>query len=492
MIETTSPAVQAFLTQHPIPQFIDGKWVPGSTGETWNVINPATGQPLAEVALSAAADVDAACQAAGKAFPAWSNLPANERAVLLHRWADLMEKEAANLAQLESLDVGKAITGAESFDIPFGIEGVRYFADLSVQAVYETPLANKNMEARTHRVPYGVCGFIFPWNFPYNLFLWGIMPALAAGNTIVAKPSEVTPLSSLYLAKLAQEAGIPDGVINIIFGLGSVGSQLVEHPLLRRMSFTGSPEIGKIVGEACGRRVLPVKLELGGKGAAVVFDDVDLDAAATQLAGAITFNTGQVCCTATRWIVHDGVYDDFVGKVSDVLVKTKIGPSLDRETEMGPLVSDSHQQRVLSYFDKGKSEGATVVLDGGQTQIAGYEKGYYVSPYLLAGDPGNVCFREEIFGPAAYLTKFSEEAEAVEQVNSLHYGLANSVWSQDLARANRVAEKMVAGNSWINAHNVFAYGLPYAGINLSGMGGGVNCPKAFYDYLRDQTIARPL
>ena len=487
-----TPNVATFL-QAPIQHWISGRPRPSGGGATAQVLNPSTGASLATVAMGGAPEIDEAVAAAWKAFPAWSALSPNERAAKLHRFAEKLEKHAADLALLESLDVGKAITLAEGFDVPFGIECLRYFANLSVHTHYDVPLALKNIEARTHRSPYGVCGFIFPWNFPFTLLMWGIAPALAAGNTVVVKPSEVTPLSSAFAAKLATEAGLPDGVINVVIGDGaSAGAALGSHPKIKRMSFTGSPEVGRRIGEVCGRNLVPCKLELGGKGAAVVFDDVDVADAAQKLAGAITLNTGQVCCTATRWFVHEKIYDRFVDSAVAALKGTKTGPGTERDTQMGPLVSETQRGRVLGYLEKGVKEGAKVVLPGGAAAPGGYEGGFYVQPSLLAGTPENVCCREEIFGPSAFLLKFKDESSAVTLVNQLAYGLANSVWTTDLQRAGRVAEQLVAGNSWINAHNVFAYGLPYGGINLSGFGGGVNSPETFFDYLRPQTIARPL
>jgi aldehyde dehydrogenase (NAD+) len=484
--------VSEFL-RSPVQHFIGGRFQPGTGKATAQVLNPSDGSTLATVTMGGATEVDEAVAAAWKAFPAWSALSPNERAAKLHRFAEQLEKHAADLALIESLDVGKAITLAEGFDVPFGIECLRYFADLSTHAHYNVPLALKNIEAHVHRAPYGVCGFVFPWNFPFTLLMWGIAPALAAGNTVVVKPSEVTPLSSIFAAKLAAEAGIPDGVINLVLGDGpSAGAALSGHPKIKRMSFTGSPDVGKKIGEVCGRNLVPCKLELGGKGAAVVFDDVDVDTAAQKLAGAITLNTGQVCCTATRWLVHEKIYDRFVDKVVAALKQTKTGPGPDRDTQMGPLVSETQRNRVLRYLENGVKEGAETVLAGGAAAPRGCEGGFYVQPSLLAGTPENVCCREEIFGPSAFLLKFKDENAAVALVNQLAYGLANSVWSSDLKRAGRVAEQMVAGNSWINAHNVFAYGLPYGGVNLSGFGGGVNSPETFNDYLRPQTIARPL
>ena len=329
MAEGLIGSVKEFLDRDPLPFYIGGAWSTGVKGKIWDVLNPSDGSLLSRVSLGDEDDVDEAVAAAQRAFPAWSGTDPGERAVLLHRLADLMERDFDTLAQLESLDVGKALVNSEGFDIPFGIECVRYFADLSTRISYSVPLPVKNIEARSIRVPYGVCGFIFPWNFPFDLFNWGVMPALAAGNTVVVKPSEITPLTTLYICKLAEEAGFPAGVINVVVGTGPVvGAALAGHPLVRRMSFTGSPGVGKLVGKSCGERLIPCKLELGGKGAAVVFDDVDVDETAAGLAGAITLNTGQVCCTATRWIIHENIYDRFVAAVKPVLENVKIGPGM--------------------------------------------------------------------------------------------------------------------------------------------------------------------
>jgi acyl-CoA reductase-like NAD-dependent aldehyde dehydrogenase len=483
------PGIQEFLSQPNANQF----GAQSRMTATEQVINPSDGSVLAEVAMGGAEEIELAIVAGEKAFPAWSAMRPSDRALLLIRFAEVLEKHSAELAQLESLDVGKPIAAAEGFDIPFGIECFRYFADLSIRAHYSRPLDVKGFEARTWRAPYGVCGFIFPWNFPFTLLCWGIAPALAAGNTVVVKPSGVTPLSTLYAAQLAVEAGLPPGVFNVVAGVGSgAGVALSSHPRIKRISFTGSPEVGRKIAELSGRNLVPCKLELGGKGAAVVFEDVDVDSVAMQLAAAVTMNTGQVCCTATRWLIHEKIYDRFAGKVTEALQQVKIGSGLNRDTQMGPLVSSSHRQRVLDYLDRGLQSGARAILEGGAVSPRGEENGFYVTPALLEGPDNNVCCREEIFGPCAYLLRFKGEDSAIAKVNELAYGLANSVWSADLTRANRVAEHLVAGNNWINAHNLFAYGLPYGGVNISGMGGGVNSPETFYDYLRTQTIARPV
>ncbi len=490
-----NPATTQFLSAQPLKLFVGGKWIEAKSGKTFETLDPGEGRVLAKVSAGDSADVDAAVAAAQEAFrkSGWATMPVNDRAVILHRLADLITKHQEILAQIESLDVGKPRGQAAAFDVPHAAQTLRYYADLAVHTRRREPIAVSGFDVRTLRVPYGVCGFIFPWNFPFLLIGWGVAPALAAGNTVVIKPAEDTPLSTLYFAKLAEEAGVPAGVINVVTGFGeTAGAALARHPGLKRMSFTGSPEIGRLIAEACGRNLVPVKLELGGKGAAVVFDDVNVDAVAESLAAAVTLNAGQVCCTATRWLVHEKIRDAFVKKVVATLGAMKIGYGADPETNIGPVVSEKQRTRVLGYLDKGVKGGATLLLEGGRAEVKGHERGYYVKPALLTGDPGNVCAKEEIFGPVAYLMPFNDEDKVIELVNSSPYGLANSVWTGNLERANRVAEKLVAGNSWINAHNLFAHGIPYGGCNLSGCGGGVLGPDTLSDYLRNQTVARPL
>ena len=369
------------------------------------------------------------------------------------------------------------------------------FATLPILAQhiqYRSTLAVKGHDAWTVRHPWGVCGFIFPWNFPLLLIGWGISPALAAGNTVVIKPAEDTSLSALYFAKVAKEAGIPDGVINVVTGVGpTAGAALANNAQLQRMSFTGSPEVGQLVAEACGRNLVPVKLELGGKGAAVIFDDVDVADTAEKLVGAITFHTGQVCCDATRWIVHKKIYDQFVDECVVRLKNVAVGYQLSDDTQMGPVVNEKQRQRILNYLEKGQKEGAELVLEGGAADVPGCE-GHYVKPALLAGSLDNVAAREEIFGPVAYLTPFDDENQAIALANNTDYGLANSVWSSDLGCATRVAEVLCAGNAWINAHNVFPHGVPYGGVHKSGLGGGVLSIETLLDYFRSMSVVRPL
>ncbi|TYA74280.1 aldehyde dehydrogenase family protein [Seonamhaeicola marinus] len=489
---TYSTKVKSFLNQDPIPFLIGGSWLQSSNNQVFDVEDPSTKNLLGKVSKASGSDTEKAVEQADEAFKSWRKTSAKERARLLHKLADLCERDAEELAQLEALDVGKSVNNARGFDVPFGIESLRYYANLIENKDFEQVLNLDGVAGKSVRLPFGVVAFIFPWNFPLTLCMWGIGPALAAGNTVVVKPAAQTPLSTLYLAALAQEAGFPDGVFNVVPASGAeAGEVLTKHPKVKCLSFTGSSQVGKTIGQNCGFNLKPVKLELGGKGAAVVFDDADLNNAATGLAGAITLNTGQVCCTATRWIIQENALETFVEKVKTELAKTHIAPGMDEASEMGPVVSEKQLNSIFEYIKKGKEEGAEVIFGGNRVEVDGVS-GYYMAPTLLKGTEDNICFKEEIFGPVAYITTFTDEEDAIRQVNSLDYGLANSVWTEDAVRAERVAKEMVAGNSWINAHNVFAYGLPYGGVNGSGNGGGVNSIETLFDYTRGLSIAQPV
>jgi aldehyde dehydrogenase (NAD+) len=487
------PEVNDFLARRPLGGVIGGQTVESSSGATFETVDPGSGETITEVHGMQADDVDRAVAAAATAFAEtpWATMPVNERGAMLLRLVEAVEDRKPIFAQLEALDCGKIHAQAEG-DVDNFVATMRYFVELTQHVPLRVPLAVPRHEAWIARQPWGPCAFIFPWNFPLLLAGWGTAPALAAGNTVVVKPAEDTPLSTIYLALLAKEVGIPDGVINVVPGLGEVtGAALAAHPGIKRMSFTGSPEVGRLVGEACGRNLVPAKLELGGKGAAVVFDDVDVEQTAAALTGAITFHTGQVCCDATRWIVHESIYDRFVEACGERLKQVAIGYQFDSHSQMGPVVNEKQRKRVLGYLERGQAEGAEAVLEGGEASVPG-KNGFYVKPALLAGSLDNVAAQEEIFGPVAYLAPFSEEAEAIDMANATDYGLANSVWTQDLARAQRVAEAMVAGNSWVNAHNLFPHGVPYGGVNKSGMGGGVLSPETLMDYYRPLSVVRPL
>lgn len=494
MMTAIRPETTAFLSK-PLQLFIGGSWGDAAGGASFETRDPGTGKVLARVAAGDENDVARAVAAAQHAFKTsgWAQMRANDRAVLLHHLADLVDKHREVLAQIESLDVGKPLPNAMNGDVPNVAQTLRWYADLSVHTRRREPIAVSGFDAWQVRQPYGVCGFIFPWNFPLLLVGWGISPALAAGNTVVIKPAEDTPLSTLYFCKLVEEAGLPKGVVNVVTGYGeTAGAALSRHPGVRRMSFTGSPEVGKLVAEACGRNLTPVKLELGGKGAAVIFNDVAVEPTARALASAVSLNAGQVCCTATRWIVHESIYENVVAEAAKHLSGLKIGHGFDEQTQLGPVVSNKQRERVLSYLEKGEKQGAKALLRGGAATVPGHEGGYYVKPALLTGPIDNLCWQEEIFGPVAYIVPFRDESEAIDLANRSPYGLANSVWSSDLSRAARVAEAMIAGNSWINAHNLFPHGVPYGGCNLSGCGGGVLGPDTYLDYLRPQSVVRPV
>jgi aldehyde dehydrogenase (NAD+) len=487
------PEVGKFLDKPLHRPWVGGKETAAGDSATFDTHDPGSGEKLATVPHFNERDVDAAVNAAQRAFEksGWATLPPNERGAILHRLADEVERRIKIIAQIEALDAGKIEAQAQG-DVANFVATVRYFADLAQHVNRRNTLAVRGHEAWTMRQPWGPCGFIFPWNFPFLLIGWGIAPALAAGNTVVIKPAEDTPLSAVYLGQLAKDVGLPDGVINVVTGYGeTTGAAVSRHPGLRRMSFTGSPEVGRLVAEACGRNLTPVKLELGGKGAAVVFEDVDVADTAAKLVGAITFHTGQVCCDATRWLVHRRVYNQFVDECVKRIKQVRVGYQMQDSTQMGPVVNEKQRNRVLGYLDKGVKEGARMIVEGGAAEVPG-KNGHYVKPALMEGKLDNVAAREEIFGPVAYLASFEKEDEALALVNSTDYGLANSVWSSDLGRCARIAEQMRAGNSWINAHNVFPHGVPYGGIGKSGLGGGVNSVETLFDYWRSVSVVRPL
>ncbi len=489
-----APAVAKFLATSLHKSFIGGRWVEAADGQTFDVLDPGTAEKIATVTSLKKVDVDKAVDAAVDAFhhSGWAKMLVAERAACLHRIADAVEARRDEFATIESLDCGKIYSQAVA-DVQNFIDTFRYFADLSQAVNYRQVIAVKNHEAWVSRHPWGACGFIVPWNFPFLLTGWGIAPALAAGNTCVLKPAEDTPLSSLYLCKMVQDLDLlPAGVLNVVTGFGeSAGAALSQNPKLRRMSFTGSPEVGRLVAEAAGRNLIPVKCELGGKGAAVIFNDVDIQETADKLVQAITFHSGQVCCDATRWLIQRDIYDDFVDECITRMKSVQVGYQMDRDAQMGPVVSAKQRARVLSYLQKGVAGGADLILEGGEAEVPG-KKGFFLKPALLAGSLNNVAAREEILGPVAFLAPFSNEEEGLRLANDTEYGLGNSVWSRDLQRCARIAEAFTAGNGWINAHNVIVHGVPYGGVGKSGMGGGVVSPDTLNDYLRPISVVRPL
>ena len=486
------PAVTAFL-ERPPGLVIGGGRRPAAGQDRAPVTDPGTGEQIGMIVMADEADVDAAVRAADDAFRqgSWGRMPIPERATHLRRLADLIDERSGILAQIESLDEGKPVGDAAFYDVPQVSATLRYYADLSESIPMRRRLDASGVDAYAQLQPYGVCGFIVPWNAPLLLLGWALGAALAAGNTAVIKPASDASMSLLYLGEVCLEAGLPAGVVNVVTGTGpQAGMALAGHPGVRRLAFTGSPEAGRQVSEVCGRNLTPVKLELGGKGAAVVFDDVDIASTVRDLAGALTLNAGQVCCMPSRWIVHERIAESFLEAATEELSSIAVGHGLANGTRMGPLINERQRTRVADYLARGRDQGATTILAGGPVTLPDLEGGSFVRPSILLGGPDNVCASEEIFGPVAYVTTFATEDEALEVANATAYGLANSVWTEDDERATRVAEAMSAGTSWINCHNVFSHGVPYGGWHQSGMGGGVLSAEAYRDYLRVKAVVR--
>jgi len=449
-------------------QLIGGEWVPSVTGRTLDVINPANRERLASVPQSSAADVDAAVQAAERAFPAWRDLAATVRAGLLFRWADLIEQHAADLDQLESQEVGRPHWGPSA--MPGQVRFIAGQAD-KVQGV-SLPTYSPDTLGFTLREPYGVVGAIIPWNAPGPMFVTEVGAAIAAGNTIVMKPAEDAPLTPLALARLALEAGIPAGVVNVVTGYGSeAGAALPAHPGIRRMGFTGSPFTGSLVMRACAENLIPLHLELGGKSPQVVFPDADLDAAVPAMVAGITLNTGQICAAGSRVVVLRSVHDELVERLAAQMQKVTVGPWHEK-VAMGPLINEKQHTRVLDYIAIGREAGATVVTGGGVPSGGGFGDGFFVEPTLFDGvAPDMRIAQEEIFGPVLSVIAVDDEQEAVEVGNGTDYGLVASVWTSDVGTAIRMSRALKAGQVGVNnALGARVIGGPFGGYKSSGFG----------------------
>ncbi|MCK6255859.1 aldehyde dehydrogenase family protein [Fictibacillus sp. WQ 8-8] len=449
--------------------FINGEWVTSKSGKTFETLNPSTGEVLALVAEGGKEDIDLAVDAARKAFDSgyWTKMSAAKRSYLIYKLADLMEQNKEELAQLDTLDNGKPIRETMNADVPLAIEHFRYYAGWATKIVGQTiPVAGSFFNYTRHE-PVGVVGQIIPWNFPLLMAAWKLGAALATGCTVVLKPAEQTPLSALYLAQLAQEAGFPEGVLNVVTGAGETGAALVDHPEVNKIAFTGSTEVGKMIMRNAADSLKRVTLELGGKSPNIILPDADMTRAIPGALGGIMFNQGQVCCAGSRLFIQKKAFDNVMADMVSHAKNIKQGPGLDPDTTMGPLVSEEQHNRVMSYIEKGKDEGAELLTGGTRP----FEQGYFVEPTIFADvDDKMTIAKEEIFGPVVAAMPFEDLDEVIERANRSEYGLAAGLWTENLKTAHYVSNNLKAGTVWINCYNAFDAASPFGGYKQSGMG----------------------
>ncbi|WP_281975042.1 aldehyde dehydrogenase family protein [Halobacillus litoralis] len=463
------PKVKEFL-EGDIGLYINGEYVPAVNGETFNVIDPATEEAIAQVSEAQTEDVDNAVRAARRAFDhgEWAKMKAFQRSRLIYKFADLLEENREELAQLEALDNGKPYKVALTDDVDGSIEHFRYYAGFATKIQGKTTQVSPEYLNYTEHEPVGVVGQIIPWNFPLLMAAWKLGSALAVGCTVVIKPASETPLSLLYVAKLFQEAGFPDGVVNIVPGSGrKAGEAIVTHNLVDKVSFTGSTAVGKGVMKKAADQIKNVTLELGGKSPTIILDDANLTDAIEGAFNGTMYNHGQNCSACTRVYVHRNHYKQVVQALADYVSKVKVGPGMDADTDMGPLVSEKQKQSVLGYIEQGKKEGARLVAGGEQV----YDKGYFVEPTIFADVEDHMTIaREEIFGPVMSVFVFDTVEEVIERANDSNYGLAASVWTENIKTGHYVARKLQAGTVWINDVGLEWETMPFGGYKQSGIG----------------------
>lgn len=452
--------------------FIGGKFVDAADGATLATLNPHDNSRIADVAMAGHEDVDRAVAAAAAAQPAWARLSASERGRLLLKLADRIEENADELARLESLDTGHPLRDSRTLDVPRTALCYRYFGGMADKVEGSVIPVDAGFLNYMLREPVGVVGQVVPWNFPLMFTSWKMAPALAAGNSVVMKPSEITPLTSLRIAEMMAEVGIPDGVVNVIPGLGAVaGQHIAEHPDIAKITFTGSTAVGKRIVTASAGNLKKIQLELGGKGANIVFDDADLTGAINGSAFAIFHNQGQACIAGSRLMLHERIADEFLERFAALAKTVRLGNPLDPQTEMGPLTSVEHRDRVLSYVEHARAEGGTVLLGGGPPKDAALSKGCYVEPTIVrAKTPRDRVAQEEVFGPFVTVLTFRNDEEALAIANGTEYGLGAGLWTRDVARAHRFAREMRSGMVWINCYKRVHPGSPFGGVGLSGYG----------------------
>jgi phenylacetaldehyde dehydrogenase len=470
---TIDTKVEQFIST-PRQLFINGQWVDAASGRTFETPNPATGETLAHVAEGDAEDIDRAVRAARAAFDGpWSRMTASERGRIIWKIGDLLLEHIEEFAQLESLDNGKPYAVAKGADVPLAADLFHYMAGWATKIEGNTInisvpyMPGANFHSYTLREPIGVIGQIIPWNFPLLMAAWKLGPALTTGNTVVLKPAEQTPLTALLLAQIIAEAGVPDGVVNVVPGFGeTAGAALTAHDDVDKVAFTGSTEVGKLIVQAAAGNLKKLTLELGGKSPNIVFDDASDDAIAGA-ANAIFFNHGQCCVAGSRLFVQEGRFDEVVDGVSEIAKSIKLGPGMDESTQMGPLVSAEQLQRVTGYLDAGRADGATALTGGGRFGDAGY----FVEPTVITNtNPEMSIVREEIFGPVVVAAPFESLDQIAAVANDTTYGLGAGIWTRDISKAHALAKKIRAGTVWINCYNVFDASLPFGGYKQSGWG----------------------